>query len=195
MESFEYFLKKEEDKEKTKCNVRKWWSGYRKGKKIKKEKVFVFLLFVLIFVFFLLISCDFKKEEKEIIHATMPEVEILTETNETQSKTKEEYEWLRNVKITHYCICEKCCGKKETDPAYGITASGRKAEPYLSIAVDPDIIPLGSTVYIDYGDGIEHVYRADDTGSAINGLKIDICVSSHEEALNLGVKTASVRWE
>lgn len=182
-----------ESKEKTKCNVRKWWSGYRKGKKIKKEKVFVFLLFVWIFVLFLLISCDFKKEEKEIIHATMPEVEILAETSEAQSETKEE--WIHNVKITHYCICEKCCGKKETDHAYGITASGIKAEPYLSVAVDPDIIPLGSTVYIDYGDGVEHVYRADDTGSAINGLKIDICVSSHEEALNLGVKTASVRWE
>lgn len=97
--------------------------------------------------------------------------------------------------LTHYCICRKCCGKSPDHPAYGITASGRKAEPYTSVAVDPKIIPLGSTVYIDHGDGDIRVYRADDTGSAIKGAHIDLCVTEHDEARQMGVDTVTVWWE
>ena len=43
-------------------------------------------------------------------------------------------------------------------------------------------------------DGIINYYRADDTGSAIKGNKLDLCVSSHQEAINLGVRTATVYW-
>ena len=38
-------------------------------------------------------------------------------------------------------------GKEPGDPAYGITKSGLPAEPGI-IAVDPDIIPLFTRVYI-----------------------------------------------
>lgn len=100
-----------------------------------------------------------------------------------------------NATLTHYCVCEKCCGKEPDHPAYGITASGRVAEPYLSVAVDPFVIPLGSTVYIDYGDGEIKEYRADDTGSGVIGAHIDLCVTEHEEALELGVKTVRVWWD
>lgn len=56
-----------------------------------------------------------------------------------------------------------------------------------TIAVDPDIIPLGSTVKIE---GQEYV--AEDTGGAIKGNRIDIFVSSHDEATIKGVKTQTV---
>ena len=102
---------------------------------------------------------------------------------------------IENATMTHYCICKKCCGKDPDHPDYGITASGRAAEPYVSVAVDPFMIELGSAVYVDYGDGVIHEYRADDTGSAIAGAKIDLCVSSHEEAYELGVKTVKVWYE
>lgn len=101
---------------------------------------------------------------------------------------------IENATLTHYCICKSCCGKDESHPAYGITASGREAEPYLSVAVDPLMIPLGSKVYIDYGDGEISEYRADDTGN-FGGAKIDLCVTGHQEALELGVKTVKVWWE
>ena len=101
---------------------------------------------------------------------------------------------IENATLTHYCICKICCSKDPSHPAYGITASGREAEPYVSVAVDPFMIPLGSTVYVDYGDGEIQTYRADDTGSSITGAKLDLCVSSHEEALELGVKTVRVWW-
>lgn len=96
--------------------------------------------------------------------------------------------------ITHYCTCKKCCGKSSEHPDYGITASGRKAEPGLTVAVDKSIIPLGSEVIIDYGnDDIRH-YRADDTGSAIKGNRIDVCVEDHQLALELGKKTATIYY-
>ena len=96
---------------------------------------------------------------------------------------------IENVKVTHYCCCVKCCGKDD-----GITYSGVKAVPGVTVAVDTSIIPLGSDVLVDYGDGIINYYRADDTGSAIKGNKLDLCVSSHQEAINLGVRTATVYW-
>ena len=100
-----------------------------------------------------------------------------------------------NAKITAYCICKKCCGKDPDHPAYGITASGRTAEPYVSVAVDRSLIPLGSTVYIDYGDGEVHQFRADDVGGSVKGEHIDVCYPDHQSARVHGVKTARVWWE
>lgn len=96
---------------------------------------------------------------------------------------------IEDVKVSHYCCCVKCCGKDD-----GITYSGVKATPGVTVAVDTSIIPLGSDVLVDYGDGVINYYRADDTGSAIKGNKLDLCVSSHQEAINLGVRTATVYW-
>ena len=97
---------------------------------------------------------------------------------------------LEDVTITFYC-CEKrphICGTGN-----GITASGRRVTPYVSCAVDPDVIPLGSTVMLEYNG--EMVYlRADDTGGSIKGNRLDIAVKGHQEALSLGVKTADIWW-
>ena len=101
---------------------------------------------------------------------------------------------LESVTVTHYCICQRCCGKAPDHPAYGITASGRRATPYVSVAVDPSVIPLGADVLVDYGDGEIHYYRADDTGSGVGSRHIDLCVGSHAEALQMGHRTATVYW-
>ena len=102
---------------------------------------------------------------------------------------------MEGATLTHYCVCFLCCGKTPENPAYGITASGREAEPYTSVAVDPLMIPMGAQILIDYGNGEVVVGRADDTGSAIDGSHIDLCVSNHEEALQEGVKTVDVYWK
>lgn len=91
--------------------------------------------------------------------------------------------------VTHYDACAACCGKTD-----GITASGVRATPYVTCAVDPDVIPLGSDLLVDYGDGELHYYRADDVGGAVRGNHIDLCVSGHEEAAALGVRSATVYW-
>lgn len=89
--------------------------------------------------------------------------------------------------VTHYDCCVECCGKDD-----GITASGVQATPGVTVAVDPDVIPLGADVLVDYGDGEIHYYRADDLGPA--GDHIDLCVNTHDEALQLGRRTATVYW-
>ena len=97
---------------------------------------------------------------------------------------------LENVTVTHYDCCVECCGKTD-----GITASGAHATPYSTVAVDPSVIPLGAVVLVDCGDGAGLCrYRAEDTGGAIKGNRIDLCVSSHAEALQLGKRTATVYW-
>lgn len=96
---------------------------------------------------------------------------------------------IEGVTVTHYDCCVQCCGKAD-----GITASGVKATPGVTVAVDPTVIPLGSDVLVDYGDGNIRYYRADDTGGAVKGNHIDLCVATHDEALQLGRQTATVYW-
>jgi 3D (Asp-Asp-Asp) domain-containing protein len=98
---------------------------------------------------------------------------------------------LNNVVVTHYCseLRPHICGTGD-----GITASGRRVTPYVSVAVDPTVIPLGADVLVDYGDGEIHYYSADDTGAWINGNHIDLAVTHHSEAEQLGIRTATVYW-
>ena len=94
---------------------------------------------------------------------------------------------LGSFTVTHYCPCAHCCGKSD-----GVTASGRQAIPYYTIAVDPSVIPLGTICYLDYGDGVLHECRADDTGGAVRGNKLDLCVGDHQTAVQYGIRTATV---
>lgn len=56
------------------------------------------------------------------------------------------------------------------------------------VAVDPDVIPLGSRVYIPgYGEG----YAAD-TGAAIQGYMIDLCMASHQRIYEFGRRNITV---
>lgn len=80
---------------------------------------------------------------------------------------------------TAYCSCEKCCGEW----ADGITYTGGLATENRTIAVDPEVIPLGAVVEIN---GQEYV--AEDIGGAIKGNHIDIYMESHTEALEWGVQ-------
>ena len=135
---------------------------------------------------------EFPQETKEAVELS---VELPAESEEETQVDLEKLKQIENATITAYCICKECCGKDESHPAYGITASGRPAEPYLSVAVDSILIPLGSTVYLDYGDGVLQEFRADDTGSGVAGAHIDVCYPDHRSALEHGVQTARVYWE
>ena len=99
-------------------------------------------------------------------------------------------ELVGTFKVTHYAPVVECCGKSD-----GISASGRPVIPYYSVAVDPTVSPLGSILYMDYGDGVLHEVRADDTGKLVKGNVIDLCVSDYETAVQMGVRSATIyRW-
>lgn len=70
----------------------------------------------------------------------------------------------------------------------GITYTGNQCIPWYTIAVDPDIIPLGSRIFIN---GREYI--ADDIGGAIQGYRIDIAVNSREEAFWYGRRSLRIR--
>ncbi|MGE5588296.1 MAG: 3D domain-containing protein [Clostridia bacterium] len=92
------------------------------------------------------------------------------------------------VTATAYDNCPICTGKTKDHPAFGITSSGIPATPERTIAVDPQVIPMGTWVYID-GLG---VYRAEDTGGAIRGNRIDIFMATHDDALEFGIQQFDV---
>lgn len=69
----------------------------------------------------------------------------------------------------------------------GITATGIPAM-YGVAAVDPRVIPLGTRLYVEgYGEAI-----AADTGGAIRGNKIDLCMESYNEAMSFGRRDVTV---
>ena len=73
-----------------------------------------------------------------------------------------------------------------------ITATGtipvRDPNGISTVAVDPDVIPLGSKLYIPgYGYAI-----AADTGGVIKGNKIDLFMNSHEECITFGRRNITV---
>lgn len=97
---------------------------------------------------------------------------------------------IENCTVTFYCN-EKyphICGTGD-----GISADGTPALSWATCAVDPDVIPLGSTVMVDLCDGYGlRTLVANDTG--VKGNHIDICVPTHAEALDLGIQTLTVYW-
>lgn len=65
---------------------------------------------------------------------------------------------------------------------------------FLNIcAVDPNVIPLGSTVLIRFADGIEKAYFACDTGGLIKGRRIDIYMTDVNKALEFGKQKLMVK--
>ncbi len=86
--------------------------------------------------------------------------------------------YIGRFQITHYCPCSICNG------GWGpYTAWAGELTPGQTIAVNPNIIPKLSWVYVeDYG-----YRRAEDTGSGIGEYHIDMAVPTHAMAMQLGV--------
>ena len=80
----------------------------------------------------------------------------------------------------------------------GVTATGVDVsntiyhEGKRIIAVDPNVIPLGSHVKVTLEDGTSFEATAQDTGGDIEGNRIDVLVSSRDEAYKLGRQSVKV---
>lgn len=84
---------------------------------------------------------------------------------------------------TGYCNCSICAG------AYAgrATSSGVMPKANHTIAADPSVLPIGTRVIIN---GQE--YKVEDTGSGVNGNKIDIYYDNHDAAMAHGNKKVEV---
>ncbi|WP_242965896.1 3D domain-containing protein [Pygmaiobacter massiliensis] len=99
------------------------------------------------------------------------------ETMAFQQTAPIEVEYLGEFDCTAYC-CEAyphICGT-----GTGITASGAPVAAGASVSADPEVIPLGSWIYIE-GVGIR---QAQDIGSKVKQNKLDVAVDTHENALH-----------
>src|SRR5206468_4073951 len=81
----------------------------------------------------------------------------------------------------------------QADATPNTTATGTTPKPG-TIAVDPTIIPYGSTIIIMYSDGTVERGKAEDTGGAIDGNHIDVFRYKFETASEFGKREAVVIW-
>lgn len=135
-------------------------------------------------------------EETETVEKEQ-QVNYVSYRSLAENNPPEEYKEVIAATATAYCLCQKCCGKLPSHPYYGYTASGIKIVPGTGmkvIAVDPNVIPLGTKVYVDGLNGAwDYGYAiAADTGSAIKNLKIDLYMDTHSEALSWGRRSVDI---
>lgn len=122
-------------------------------------------------------------EEEAAVEQTSNEEASASESEEQSSDNGSPQGETISVEATAYTAdCNGCSG---------VTATGvdLNQDPDAKvIAVDPNVIPLGSEVYVEgYGYA-----TAADTGGAINGNKIDLHVPSQDEAVNFGRQQVNV---
>lgn len=102
-----------------------------------------------------------------------------------QSSTKE-HDSGNELMVTataYTAFCEGCSGTT----AIGLDLRSNPNQKV--IAVDPNVIPLGTRVWVEgYGEAI-----AGDTGSAIKGNKIDVFIPTQNEALEWGRKQVKLK--
>lgn len=106
---------------------------------------------------------------EDLLYKELPKQEIIVEEKEVYL-------------LTAYCPCVEC------SEGYGnMTATGKRAVEGRTIAVDPNVIDYGTTVYID-----GKPYIAEDCGGLVKGKHIDIYFDSHDDVDAFGKKYAEV---
>ena len=99
---------------------------------------------------------------------------------ETTSPTKTNNGFtVKTMTITYYCSCTKCCGPN----AKGITASGKQVQEGM---VAMKGVPFGTKIEIN---GKQYVVEDRGVGAGC----VDVYVSSHQKALELGRHKAEVK--
>lgn len=124
------------------------------------------------------------KSSKQVTQAK--KVRVVPAAEKTSAGVPEDFKKVIDVKATAYAP-----GAHDNEQWGDKTFLGTTVRPGV-VAVDPDVIPLGSRVYIKYPDGSGHYATAEDTGGAIKGNRIDVALDSVDEAYDFGIKNAKI---
>lgn len=210
MKTFEDYLNNETRK--TSFRDAKWYcerDRRRTREELKMRKLALLTNAALILTFIILTitvlcvdaeSSDTEEAYAPVVVEIIPGVEDSVPGVDVNAEAQEPvtYEdWFREnaisageFKLTHYCAEERThiCGTGD-----GITSTGVPVTPYWTCAVDPSVIPYGAEVMVDYGDRVEF-WKAQDCGGSVKGNHLDLAVESHDEALEMGIKSATVYW-
>lgn len=131
-----------------------------------------------------LIIEDMNTEDVEQTKAT-PQQKVASKVEiDSKESTEQSVEETLTVTATAYTAnCEGCSGTTKT----GIDLIANPDKKV--IAVDPDVIPLGSKVHVEgYGEAI-----AGDIGGAITGNRIDVFIPSESKAKKWGRQEVEVK--
>ena len=165
----------------------------KEKKRINPKRVLTRLIVICIGFFALggIIGYNAGKTAAEAkIEPITPIVEEQTQLEPLDQQPKQEEEQLIDIgkfTLSAYCSCVDCCGKND-----GITATGAKVQQGVTVAVDPSIIPYGTTIVINGDEYIAQDTLARHIIDRYNGRIIDVYFDSHAEALQFGLQTAEV---
>lgn len=117
-----------------------------------------------------------KNTNKILLKKSKPKIVLMGSMNVAyRGGSKFSYKQKMNMTATAYTYTGNC------------TATGTTTKRGV-VAVDPSVIPLGSRLYIEgYGYA-----RAEDTGGAIKGNRIDVFLPSYSEARRYGRRQVTV---
>ena len=89
----------------------------------------------------------------------------------------------RMITVDGECSCKRSPCFKVVDHAWGLGASNRPLVPFRSLAVDRNLIPIGTALWVEQLDGVDlpgtfptlhdGCVVADDVGGSITGERID----------------------
>lgn len=136
---------------------------------------------------------------QEELYVALHTSDISTEEAIEQAREDYENEKIEAALLDRATVIENCtvtwytadtCGKKPGHPAYGITASGYPVVEHLTCAVDPNVIPLYSDVFVQYADGTIEQLWATDTG--VKGNALDIYTPHYDYAIQCGRQKLTV---
>lgn len=163
-----------------------------------KKRLILFVVFVLFFSFTQNIGSGSYYNHKKPVEIKK-EIKNKKEIKKQIKKNKVEKNIVKkqnNVKVLSYSNEEEWMSFEATfyNLCCNLTASGRKLEDGVTVAVDPRIIPLGTWIEIKYPDGNVERRRADDTGGVIKGRILDVYVAKPRNVLlQMGRQNVKVR--
>lgn len=128
----------------------------------------------------------------------------ITDTGSKREQNKSANCRVLRMKATAYDLSAASCGKLPGEPGYGITKSGSRAQTGRTVAVDPEVIPIGSRLRITFPKEYSHLdgeYIAEDTGRLIKGNSVDIFFGEdtkghtdvNQAAMEFGVRYVDVK--
>lgn len=122
------------------------------------------------------------KEEPKDKNPSVPEASA-SATSENDVAEKGVAKELTVLATAYTASCEGCSGTTAT----GVDLKANPDEKV--IAVDPNVIPLGSKVYVEgYGYA-----TAEDTGGAIKGNRIDVFIPTEGAAISFGKREVNIK--
>ena len=133
------------------------------------------------------VICEIHTQDDAIEINEAPPINRVSEALDEVDAQGNELEYMGLFRLTFYCPCRRCNGK------WGAIDAKGNALEWGTVAVDKNVIPLGTKLVID---GYDMIFTARDTGSGVNGNHIDVFVPvSHSEALRMPQGSKAKVWK